>query len=355
MYIITNRKVIERSNTLRALGKEPSPQGPNEIRMVDVQKTDRSWRIRVLPNRCADLSAEEKKSVSFPEGVAPEFTSAFVAARLMQQAREEHKNILFFVHGYNNNVRALLDRMERLGKNYNIIPVGFSWPANGGGARGVVDYLSDKRDARASTGALERTIEKAAQYLMLLNAPAQRELFTEAKSKTDDEVRLDWLARKIRANCPFKITLMCHSMGNYLYKQVLKSSVTRGNPLLFDNIVLAAADVNLKDHAEWVDRIKFRNRLYITINENDGPLGVSRMKMGELQRERLGHAVRGLDSRNARYVDFTHADNVGVAHAYFEGTPTQNPFVKDFWQKALNGEVAEETLQFLTEANLYRI
>jgi len=357
MFIITNRQVVENSTTLRAFGKEPNKQGPNEIRMVYVEKVKKSWKVKVLPNTYNELSSEEKKSVAFPKDYTPEHTSAYVAASLMKQARENEKNILFFVHGYNNDVKALLDRMDILGKLYNVIPVGFSWPANGGGARGVMDYLSDKRDARASTGALERTLQKAAQYVMILNDPDRQKFFEEAEKagKKDYEKSRDRLAQKFREKCPFKITLMCHSMGNYLYKQVFKSTITRGNPLLFDNVILAAADVNLLDHALWVDLIKFRNRLYVAINENDGPLGVSRMKMGDEQLERLGHAVKRLTSKNANYIDFTHAEGVGDSHSYFQGDPVKNPFVRDFWHKAINGEVAEEGIAYLPESNLYRI
>ncbi|MGL6231831.1 hypothetical protein ACSZMQ_12290 [Aeromonas rivipollensis] len=51
--------------------------------------------------------------------------------------------------------------------------------------------------------------------------------------------------------CPFTINLMLHSMGNYLFKHLLGSSTYNANHLLFDNVVMVAADTNNEHHAEW--------------------------------------------------------------------------------------------------------
>ena len=83
---------------------------------------------------------------------------------------------------------------------------------------------------------------------------------------------------------PFTINLLLHSMGNYLFKHLLGSTTYHANQLLFDNIIMAAADTNNELHAQWVDRIQCRNRLYITINERDGaPDGIAH-EDGEQQR-----------------------------------------------------------------------
>ena len=108
-------------------------------------------------------------------------------------------------------------------------------------------------------------------------------------------------------------------MANYLYKHLLKSGSSEGAGLLFDNVILAAADTNNEDHALWVDRIRCRRRVYITINEDDRALAVSRMKSGEEQKARLGHYSFGLDSQQGVYVQFTDVRGVGDSHAYFEG------------------------------------
>ncbi len=148
--------------------------------------------------------------------------------------------------------------------------------------------------------------------------------------------------------------MMLHSMGNYLFKHLLKSSTYRGDLLIFDNVVLAAADTNNEAHAEWVDRIQCRGRIFITINEKDGALLASRMKMGEQQKARLGHYPYRLTSQRAVYVDFTKEPRVGDSHAYFEGSPLRNDRVRRFFREAINGAPAEGRLHYDVARNIYR-
>ena len=58
-------------------------------------------------------------------------------------------------------MRDVMDAAFDLEKRYEVEVIPFSWPANGGGVGGKLSYLSDKRDARASAGALERASRKS--------------------------------------------------------------------------------------------------------------------------------------------------------------------------------------------------
>jgi hypothetical protein len=81
--------------------------------------------------------------------------------------------------------------------------------------------------------------------------------------------------------------------------------------LLFDNVTLVAADANNEGHAEWVDLINCRNRIFITINEDDSALMASRMKPGATQKARLGTICSTSTPDKAIYVNFTGARLVG--------------------------------------------
>jgi len=107
--------------------------------------------------------------------------------------RNNPKHIVFFVHGFNNALEDVVLRCDLLVKTYGVEVVAFSWPANGGGIRGVASYLDDKRDAQASVVAFDRAMDKG-------------------------------------------------------------------------------ANVNNAMHAEWIDHLHPRSRLYVTINEDDGAL-----------------------------------------------------------------------------------
>ena len=121
-----------------------------------------------------------------------------------------------------------------------------------------------------------------------------------------------------------------------------------------DNIVLLSADVNNPDHETWLDRVKCRNRLFVTINEDDFALNLSDSKLGAEQKARLGNTIRNLSSSNAFYVDFTDADRVENQHNYFSNEKVlQNPRIKKFFQIAFNGGRAERGLDFNTGAGAY--
>ena len=261
------------------------------------------------------------------------------------------------MHGFNNDVRDVVDSAFYLQDHYGIEVIPFTWPANGGGVAGVVSYKSDKRDARASTGALERTMKIMREHFVLITDGMRREQYEKACARHPEnaEARDALYAKLLEQACPFTFNAMFHSMGNYLLKQMLKSSVSEGNDLVFDNVMLVAADTNNLDHSLWVDQIRFRRRLLVTINENDYALKASRAKLGSSQLARLGHSLRGLDAANAHYVNFTKASWVKNSHGYFAEPAEKNKDVKAFFQDAFSGESAEERLRYRPEGNWYEV
>ncbi len=374
MFIVTNREVNESRSDVSAFGEVANRRGPNELRMAEAHRVGGKWKINILPDQ---ISADMAASAELPHTVdamgnavgdkgEPIFASRYVARKLLARVnprmvgdrRSKGRGLLFFVHGFNNNVKDVLDRAARLSNTYGVEVLAFSWPANGGGFKGVASYKSDKRDAQASVGALDRCLAKLSDYLQAAHQEHVSKVEKRANELYGDNAEKwdQFFTRQSEQWCDFPVTMMLHSMGNYLYKHLLMSSAYRGNVLIFDNVIMAAADTNNEDHRQWVDRIPVRRRLYVTINENDGALRASRMKMGEEQKARLGHWPFDLDSQRAVYVDFTHANGIGDSHAYFEGTAvTKNQRVRRFFQQALEGEAAEERLEFDAARNLYRV
>jgi len=144
-------------------------------------------------------------------------------------------------------------------------------------------------------------------------------------------------------------------MANYLLKKLLGSKVYGGETLLFDNVVLAAADANNADHDQWVDRIAHRKNLYITINESDFALRASRFKMGDQQRARLGHYTRNLTSDVAVYLDFTRAPTVKSSHSYFADRKVSGSEVEEVFDSILKGNKAEDITTFDPHTGAFRV
>jgi len=132
MFIVTNRSIQPDEKGLKQFGDCPSPKGPNELRLVEATRSGRGWRVKVLADEC---TPDMKREVGLP--VTPKaYASQYAARKVLSRVRKQKKNLLFFVHGFNNNMKAVLERAHALEQVYNLEVVAFSWPANGGGARG---------------------------------------------------------------------------------------------------------------------------------------------------------------------------------------------------------------------------
>ncbi len=359
MYIITNRELKKGAKGLKIFGKKPNAEGPNELRLLSVKKTPRSWQVKEVADRLSrtKVAALKKKYQLDIDVSQPWFGSLQVACELFDRAREEKKSILFFVHGYNNDVEDVLLAALAIEQLYNVIVVPFTWPANGGGKlSGAAAYLSDKADARVSANALNRTVGKIQYFHQLLTAKRTKELRLRADKKHPDNRQQAnaWFTRLLDKDCQVRLSLLCHSMGNYVFKNTLKTSDNVTSNLVFDNICLVAADTNNKDHAGWVGKLDVRKRVYIVINEDDFALKFSRMKPGAEQLVRLGHYTRKLNSPNACYVDVTRASHVGQEHTYFKGDAVnKNADLKALFDGMFNGQAVEDELIFHADKNIY--
>lgn len=365
MYVITNRKIQEDAAGLKKFGPDPNDRGPNELRLANVTRSGNSYRVEFLKDQLTpeDIEEIEQKYDVVLDPSKPWFASAKVAVEVLAEAEKTQKQILFFVHGYNNDMKDILQTAHDLENTYNVIVVVFSWPSNGGGSvSGTLAYLSDKDDARVSATAFDRFAEKVRSYHEMISRSRADALMQQAIDKHPDNLQKaqQLVTRLINEQCQISLNLLCHSMGNYLLKYALIPGNTSFRKLIFDNICLVAADANNEGHAGWVDRMDFRKRLYIVINEDDYALAWSRRKPGDEQKVRLGHSLSGLNSRKAKYIDVTKADWVNNEHSYFQGEPVEkNIRLRRLFADLFEGRAAELNpdvdLHFRMSENSYAI
>lgn len=359
MYVVTNREMLDGAQGLAVFGKRPNAEGPNELRIAEVRRLRTGGhRVRVLRDQLTRAEVrriERKWQLSLGgEGCA----SLKVACDSIERARRTGRHLLLYVHGYNNDMADVIAGAEALEALYPVVVIPFSWPANGGGKlSGTAAYAIDKQDARASADALNRFIDKVAGYHALITARQRAQLAAEAEALHPDNPLACQAAyaRLLEARCQTRLTLMCHSMGNYVLKYATLPSGGASRKLVFDNIALVAADCNNPGHREWVERLNARRRVYIAINEEDYALRWSRIKPGEAQRERLGHYLKGLNASNADYIDFTAAEGVGKSHSYFlNGEMPIAPEVRAVFAALFSGQSAESCLAYRPELNCWR-
>ena len=357
MYVITNRK-LTKGTGLGVFGETPNPLGPLELSLVKMSKKGDAWQATMVKNRLTEDKVKVlKKKYNLDIDVTQDwYGSLGVACELFERAQKEKKSILFFVHGYNNDVEDVLATAEQLENTHGVIVVPFTWPANGGGAlTGTLAYKSDKSDARASEGALNRAVGKIQFLHGLLISGRKKELQTKAenKHKNNPQAAQALFSKLMSKECSSTLNLLCHSMGNYVFKKTLLNGGNATSKLVFDNICLVAADTNNKDHASWVENLDVRKRIYIVINENDFALKASRIKPGEEQKARLGHYIKKLNSDNAHYINVTDAKHVDNMHTYFVGDAMVNIELKKVFAGMFNGEAVENQLDYQADNNTY--
>lgn len=368
MIVVTNRDFKKhRNRDTYSLKDSFNDQGPEELRLFSAEPgTGRrrgKWDLKLLPDR------PEKKdfrgldtSFIHPEG-RERFGSDLATARLLHSIRSTGNDVVLFIHGYNTAIEDSLARAHSLEQTYPIEVIVFSWPSNGGGdnpledAHGVASYLLDKADARKSIAGLDRALWRMHQLLTDLNADAfsaAREFACHHAPNSRDEQRRH-MARWLRKHrCPFNVTLLAHSMGNYLYKKLLTSSSERlSRNCAFDNVVLKAADTNHEDHADWIGKIRARRRVYVLINQRDHALALSNMKVGEAQKPRLGSTIAEQNAPNAAYIDFT--GRIGDEHSYFVEGDLEQPLesLAPLMRTMLTGHLAHHDLQYRSDTNTY--
>lgn len=149
---------------------------------------------------------------------------------LPDERNSEQKHVSLFVHGYNNDWRKAAERYVQIKRDlYDASDLGalvlFTWPSNGSAA----GYLPDREDARSS-------------------GPQTAELFVRLHEIIAAEQRLAASTNDPAKMCRAKISVISHSMGNYVVQKGLAVAAKRLNSpqlvTLVHQLAMVAADVD---------------------------------------------------------------------------------------------------------------
>ncbi len=148
---------------------------------------------------------------------------------LPHQQNEDQSHVTFFVHGYNNDWKEAALRYQGLSDGLFScadsmgLCISFDWPSRGS----VVDYLPDREHARECAMDLADVLSELFDWLVGKQAAA---------------------ATNPKLACKAKVSLIAHSMGNYLLQKAMAAAWTRKNqPLLvslINQLIMVAADVD---------------------------------------------------------------------------------------------------------------
>ncbi|HEY3704724.1 MAG TPA: alpha/beta hydrolase [Terracidiphilus sp.] len=159
---------------------------------------------------------------------------------------EFQKHVCLFIHGYNNDWHAVMDRYEKVATTLFDGPDGlgecvtFDWPSKGN----LLGYLSDRAEARNTADDLTNVLSELYDWLMTMQKLAVRDPENACKART---------------------SILAHSMGNYVLEYAMNQLWTRKNrPLLvslLQEVIMVAADV---------DNDLFRNGEQVSHGDGEG-------------------------------------------------------------------------------------
>lgn len=235
-------------------------------------------------------------------------------------AQESEKHVTLFVHGYNNSWADAVRRYRQICDTMFHGPDGlghcllFTWPSDGL----KVAYYPDRADARGSAEELASVLSDLYDYLV----------------KQQERSMIEG-----RATCKAKISLIAHSMGNYVLQKAMQQVWTRKNqPLLvslINQLLMVAADVDndLFRAGETIDKsdgdaiANLTYRVTALYSGKDATLGLS-AGLKHFGKRRLGRS--GLDRSSPPPDNVSEADCTkffdGIDHvhsAYFDVPETR--------------------------------
>jgi esterase/lipase superfamily enzyme len=233
-----------------------------------------------------------------------EFKEALVAAAdafpvFAQGDNDQQKHVCFFIHGYNNGFKDAANRYQRIcnrlfnGASGLGVCISLDWPSLGS----ILGYLPDRDHAESCAGDAADVFD--AMYEWLLAKQRQTSLNAD------------------RA-CKAKISIIAHSMGNYLTQKALSAVWKRNNqPLsvsLINQLVMVAADVDndlfnsgSEDGTDGEAVANLSYRITALYTGRDNVLGAS-AGLKHFGTRRLGRS--GLASRPPVAHDGTQRDSV---------------------------------------------
>lgn len=223
------------------------------------------WPSRLPANPATDFTTTKVDVVD---------RSDIVAVLNRRLARSSNRNVLLFVHGFNNRFDAAVYRFAQIvhDSGTEAVPVMFTWPSAGE----LTAYGYDRDSATYSRTALEKTLD----YLIQDKSVAS-------------------------------VSILAHSMGNWVTLEALRQmAIRRGSiPKKVENVMLASADVDIDVFETQVaDMGPQRPTFTVFVASDDRALEASKILWQS--KSRLGDINPDIEP----YADYMKAHNIDVVN-----------------------------------------
>lgn len=263
---------------------------------------------RGQPNPATDMTVREAIYRDTPQ----EFTNDLKAQLALRPKGE--KTVFLFVHGYNTLFSEALYRFTQMAEDSKstAVPVMFTWASRGS----VADYVYDNNSATSARDRLEETIN------LIFDSGAER------------------------------VSIMAHSMGNWVTVEALRQIQISGRGLPKDrigNIILAAPDIDVDVFKSQLRRFgKPAKPFIVIVSRDDKALAFSDFIAGD--KPRLGAFTNDAElvELGAVVVDMTNVKSTdGFNHSKFAQLAELAPELRGVMARARPEASQEELMKKL--------
>jgi esterase/lipase superfamily enzyme len=235
------------------------------------------------------------------------------STRFISGIQGKYNDWLLFVHGDSKTFRQAVMRGFDIQELYDVNVIVFSWPSKDPEINGIKNFKNSRQNVIASNGHFTSAICLMRSF---------RELNPDFQSGA-------------------RLSMFFHSLGNYYLENLVKQTKSFcGPPAVFDNLILNAAAVNQEQHNEWLEKLHFQQRIYVTSNKSD--FNLKGVRIFTKDGKQLGEKIKPPLHPAAIYVNFTKAVGfrfpTGTTHTYFIGeVPDKSMNIKLFFGNMMHG------------------
>jgi esterase/lipase superfamily enzyme len=229
-------------------------------------------------------------------------------ALFMEQVCKKSSDWLLFVHGDGKNYKESVQRGFDVQGIYDVNVIVFSWPSEVPDINGLKNFKNSESNVLKSVNHFNQLLTFMSSF----------------KKRTD-----------------VNLSMLMHSLGNLYLRDFMElPSDERTHDIIFENIVMNSAAVNRENHQEWVEKLNFQKRIFITNNKYD--FSLKGLHLYTSHGNQLGEEFNAPTAINANYVHFTEAVGFRTptsnTHTYFIGEiPRQSKNIRNFYHDVFHG------------------
>ena len=206
----------------------------------------------------------------------------------------KNQNWLLFIHGDSKTFEEAVLRGLNIQNMHKVRVIVFAWPSKKLKINGLKNLRTSYENVKKSSHHFHSVLKT---MVGLRNSPT------------------NFLHQK-------HLSVFLHSLGNnYLEDMVNSDFQLDASPLLFDNVILNAAAVEMENHSKWVEGLQFQNNIFINSNKRD--LTLWALRFFTWHGIQLGQKAKLPLARNAVYFNFTKSVGCRIdprtTHTYFFG------------------------------------